>query len=826
MSLWLAEPFVQRISLTLLHFLWQGLAVAGLFCLFVYLFNIRRAEVRYLLSLAALVVMLLCPVVTFGVLNQSELAGSMAIRGERVPLGSQTGGEINTDAMITGGAIEGSLALTGGSTTWLSSIHAWMVGLWLVGVILLSLRLVLGFVGLRRLRRSSLPVTAELNQTLSRMGRQLGLRALPILCASCQVGQAVVVGFFKPVILIPASWLTCMSPAMLEAVLAHELAHVRRFDLWVNLLQRMIESLLFYHPAVWWMSRRVRIERELCCDEMAVAATQRRVEYANALEYVARQRQAENWPMLAAGIGGGEMTLLHRVRNILGAGSSGSKVQRSWWPVGVMMLSLVVAGVLAPWSLSSLRADEDAERAERIEEAERDRDRAEAERHERDERDRDVEAEHRRRAEHERDKHEEARHRERMLKETHEMFKQAMELAEAEEFEEAEELIGRILDVRMELLGPHNEHTEAAFRAAVEILKRQGKEDQAHEVARHFEHALHKSEREEEHEELSDEQREKHLEHASRLFDEGHQLAEKGHGEKAADLLRESLEIRLHLLGAVSEQTHESAGALVGLLNDRGRHREADEIQGHIEHLTQAKHRERREHERRGHERGEPDHRDRERAEHEQREHERREHQAREHERRGEHETRDPRRRPAPPEHRRGGPDSERVERMRERAQQMRKMAERRREEMERHMRERRERDGRPGEHRRPSGPPRGGEHRRPQGPPPGGERRGERPAPSRSQHGERPSQGRGGPPRQGSESDQQRRQMMEQMQRMQREIESLRRELQRLKSGREGSREGSRRGGDESRKDEESDQTQSELTAAFYPVLWIVGRN
>ena len=67
-------------------------------------------------------------------------------------------------------------------------------------------------------------------------------------------------------ILLPTSWLTELPPDMLESIIAHELAHIRRGDLWVNLLQRVIEVLLFYHPAVWWLSQRIRVERELCCD--------------------------------------------------------------------------------------------------------------------------------------------------------------------------------------------------------------------------------------------------------------------------------------------------------------------------------------------------------------------------------------------------------------------------------------------------------------------------------------------------------------------------------------------------------------------------------
>ena len=108
--------------------------------------------------------------------------------------------------------------------------------------------------------------------------------------ASEAAREAVVTGLLRPMVLLPAAWLAEMTPEVLEAVIAHELAHIRRYDLWVNLFQRFVETLLFYHPGVWWLSRRVRLAREMCCDEMAARATGDRVVYATALELAARKR--------------------------------------------------------------------------------------------------------------------------------------------------------------------------------------------------------------------------------------------------------------------------------------------------------------------------------------------------------------------------------------------------------------------------------------------------------------------------------------------------------------------------------------------------------
>jgi hypothetical protein len=144
---------------------------------------------------------------------------------------------------------------------------------------------------------------------------------------------------------------------MLEAVLAHELAHIRRWDLWVNLGQRVVETLLFYHPAVWWLSRRLRGERELCCDELAVKATGERVVYVSALEHLARLHLAGRGSALATGIGDSKMALLKRVRYLLGLEATPPATPS--WTAGVLLLAAPFLIWLAATELLSLaQADE------------------------------------------------------------------------------------------------------------------------------------------------------------------------------------------------------------------------------------------------------------------------------------------------------------------------------------------------------------------------------------------------------------------------------------------------------------------------------------
>ena len=260
----------------------------------------------------------------------------------------------------------------------LRPFEPWIVGVWLCGVGLLSLRLLCGAIGIWRWRRavehvpeSLKPVIERLWFALSLPRSRFGLHAVPSVRVCRRVAEAVAVGLFKPMILLPAAWVAELPLDMLEAVLAHELAHVRRLDLWVNLLQRIVETLLFYHPAVWWLSRRLRVERELCCDELAANVTRDRVRYAETLEHVARlvtrpessqgvdinhalrkasERATE--PLTVAMIGR-EGVLLHRVQQLLGVTSP--RRTGSTWLAGLLTLSLVLA--IALGSFVSSRAE-------------------------------------------------------------------------------------------------------------------------------------------------------------------------------------------------------------------------------------------------------------------------------------------------------------------------------------------------------------------------------------------------------------------------------------------------------------------------------------
>jgi TonB family protein len=219
-----------------------------------------------------------------------------------------------------------------------SGVLSALVVFWGFGVLVLSSRLVGGWLLVRGLvRRAARCPNARLEMLAASLGRRLGVHRVVRVVESSAVTVPVVVGWLKPVVLFPAAAVTQLPVAQVEALLVHELAHIRRQDYLVNLLQSAVETLLFYHPAVWWMSRRVRAEREQCCDDLAVSICDRLV-YVNALVGLA-ERTAHARLALAATDG----PLCSRVRRLLGQ-EDRRRPRTSW--LGASIALLFVAGVV------------------------------------------------------------------------------------------------------------------------------------------------------------------------------------------------------------------------------------------------------------------------------------------------------------------------------------------------------------------------------------------------------------------------------------------------------------------------------------------------
>ena len=201
----------------------------------------------------------------------------------------------------------------------LEPLLPWLVGAWGVGVLGLSLRLLGGWLWIQWLvRHETRPVAERWAESLARLQGRLRIARPVRLLESIRLQVPLAVGWLRPVILLPVTALTGLPSDQLEAILAHELAHIRRYDYLVNLVQSVVETLLFYHPAAWWISARIRAEREHCCDDWAVEVCGDRLIYARALAALEEQRSA-GWLLAPSARDG---SLLDRVRRLLGVDSS------------------------------------------------------------------------------------------------------------------------------------------------------------------------------------------------------------------------------------------------------------------------------------------------------------------------------------------------------------------------------------------------------------------------------------------------------------------------------------------------------------------------
>jgi beta-lactamase regulating signal transducer with metallopeptidase domain len=348
----LCDPTWRPLTAALLHFVWQGAAIAAVWMLLFRLLRDCRCQTQYLLGVAGLLAMTACPVITCILLQPEVIAQSSVVRPHPNPL-PKGEGTVVTACKPVGQAARGSdrpaAPNPGAAASWrqfmVGSVEVsqpYLLSGWLLGTVILGGRLVHGAANARRLRRGRRPIPDELSERVALLAQRLGFGEPPGVFISDVVREALVTGLLRPMVLLPTAWLLDMTPDVLDAVIAHELAHIRRFDLWVNLFQRLVETVLFYHPAVWWLSRRVRLAREMCCDELAVVATGQRVVYATALEQAAQWRLAPAGPLLGVAMGATRMTLLSRVRNVLGL-PDGERKGR-WWPILMLLLVLVVIG--------------------------------------------------------------------------------------------------------------------------------------------------------------------------------------------------------------------------------------------------------------------------------------------------------------------------------------------------------------------------------------------------------------------------------------------------------------------------------------------------
>jgi beta-lactamase regulating signal transducer with metallopeptidase domain len=350
-----AQLFSQRIvaalGWTLFHSLWQGALAALGFALILYFSRRGSARARYALGLVTLLLVLAASVATF----RSHYAQfGPAPAGIAAVAAGDTSAAAGETAAVPARAERETPSparrLAAFFSDYFSRNLPLIVTLWLLGVLFLSLRFAGGLLYIERLKyRQSRPLPEPWPGRLKALAAKAGLRRPLRLLESLRLRTPVVVGHLKPVLLLPAGLVTGLAPDEVEALLAHELAHVMRRDYLVNVAQNLVDILYFFHPGVRWVSACVRQEREHCCDDFAVALCGDPRSYARALAGLQVGGPGALEPALAAL--GRPQRLLRRIARLLGSPRLAHDFRE-----GFLSALLLVAGLLGMLKLAGAAA--------------------------------------------------------------------------------------------------------------------------------------------------------------------------------------------------------------------------------------------------------------------------------------------------------------------------------------------------------------------------------------------------------------------------------------------------------------------------------------
>jgi beta-lactamase regulating signal transducer with metallopeptidase domain len=304
---------LEAVAWTLIHFCWQAAAVAALYRVISIAIVRRSSQTRYIAALSSLLLMLALSSATFAweiYSTPSPVTFNSVASNIAAPL---PGDFPRTTAPGIIAAAQQPARFT------LSELLPFIDAIWLLGVLALSIRSFGGWLYLRRLRLASITAAPQpVWAAFQRISTSLGITRSIAFRLSHAIASPMTIGTLRAVVLLPLSAISSLGPEELEVVLAHELAHVRRADFFWNILQTIAETLFFFHPAVWWINSRIRHERELCCDDLALTVCPNPVAYAHALYRLEEQRSRHLHLAMALDGHASRQTLFMRIARILG----------------------------------------------------------------------------------------------------------------------------------------------------------------------------------------------------------------------------------------------------------------------------------------------------------------------------------------------------------------------------------------------------------------------------------------------------------------------------------------------------------------------------
>jgi beta-lactamase regulating signal transducer with metallopeptidase domain len=317
---WLSRGEIMALGWTLLHFCWQGTAVAVAYSVVDRMTSRATSGVRYAVALIALALMPVVVMVTF--VEEMRVAAPSHANAQAAEAISGSRADVHHGPILQEIPLTLALAVER-PNSWLVAraerVLPWVDCIWILGMLLLAVRAMGGWWQLEQVRRRARTlVPEELERSFKRICDQVQAGRRVALRVSSEVISPLAMGVWRATVILPVSTVLGLPMEELEAVLAHELGHIRRWDYLWNLLQTAVESVLFFHPSVWSLSRTVRERREICCDEIAVRSCAGATVYARALLRLEEQRTIQL--RLAVALDGCNGSLLKRIRQVLGEG--------------------------------------------------------------------------------------------------------------------------------------------------------------------------------------------------------------------------------------------------------------------------------------------------------------------------------------------------------------------------------------------------------------------------------------------------------------------------------------------------------------------------
>jgi len=331
------SPFLYSLSLTLVHFLWQGLLVAFILKSLLFIIDKNKSKLRYTLSTLAMLSNALLAVLTFTMVYPDTNAGINSYLSP-IPLTSLVNELTQQNALLTYQELLPSI---------LAYSLPYISVLWLVTIVILSSKLLIEIRNVNNLpMHSSISPSLALSVRFDELAKQIKLTKTPKLLISLKAEVPMAIGWLKPVVLLPASMVTGLNSAQLEMLILHELAHIRRHDYLVNFLQTLIELLFFFHPGVHWIGKQMRNEREYCSDDIAVQHCGDAIAYAHTLTDTASlcaKNHFHTIPTMAMAASGGD--LKERVLRLVDHHCAPTNNTSKWLAAVSLLLALALLSV-------------------------------------------------------------------------------------------------------------------------------------------------------------------------------------------------------------------------------------------------------------------------------------------------------------------------------------------------------------------------------------------------------------------------------------------------------------------------------------------------